>query len=192
MNYISNAMRTMATSTHGREEREVNDFYATEPYAVEILLEQEKFNKDIWECASGHNHITKVLEDNEYDVWSTDIIDRGHQDEIIDFLEYDGEWSGDIITNPPYKLGKEFVEKALDVVQEGNKVAMFTKLLFLESKKRKQMFIDNPPKTIYVSSSRLICARGGDFAKYTSSAVAYIWIVWEKGYKGETVVTWIN
>ena len=30
------------------------------------------------------------------------------------------------------------------------------------------------------------------FDKYTSSAVAYAWFVFEKGYKGDTIVKWIN
>jgi len=38
----------------------------------------------------------------------------------------------------------------------------------------------------------LNCAKNGDFEKYTSSAVAYAWFVFEKGYKGDTIVRWIN
>ena len=36
-----------------RSDAEANDYYATEPKAVEILLEKEKFNKYIWEPACG-------------------------------------------------------------------------------------------------------------------------------------------
>ena len=35
-------------------------------------------------------------------------------------------------------------------------------------------------------------SRNGDFDKYKSSAVAYAWFVWQKGYKGDTVIRWIN
>lgn len=38
---------------HGLEEREPNDYYATEPRAVELLLEVERFAPTIWECAVG-------------------------------------------------------------------------------------------------------------------------------------------
>ena len=41
------------SSNHSQEERQVNDYYATEPKAVELLLEREKFSKTIWECACG-------------------------------------------------------------------------------------------------------------------------------------------
>ena len=68
----------------------------------------------------------------------------------------------------------------------------FLKLTFLESKSRKQLFEQYPPKTIWVSSSRIPCAKNGDFDKYPSSAVAYAWYIWEKGYVGQTVVKWFN
>lgn len=34
--------------------------------------------------------------------------------------------------------------------------------------------------------------KNGDFESTTSSAVAYAWYVWQKGYKGNTIVKWIN
>jgi hypothetical protein len=101
-------------------------------------------------------------------------------------------FNGDIITNPPYKYAQQFVERALENVKPGRKVAMFLKLTFLEGKARKQMFLNNPPKTVYVSSSRLLCAKNGDFENTKGSAVAYAWFVWEKGFKGDPVIKWIN
>lgn len=32
----------------------------------------------------------------------------------------------------------------------------------------------------------------GEFEKYPSSAIAYAWFVWVKGFTGETTVRWIN
>lgn len=125
---------------------------------------------------------------------STDLIYRGFGDpEPLDFLKESLEdFEGDIITNPPYKYALEFVEQALNSVQPGRKVAMFLKLQFLEGKSRKQFFLHNPPKVVYVSSSRLICAMNGEFSKYPSSAVAYAWFVWEKGFQGDPIIKWIN
>ena len=110
----------------------------------------------------------------------------------VDFLKCNEIFDGDIITNPPYKYAKEFVEHALDLVPNGHKVAMFLKFTFAEGKARKQLFLEQPPKTVYASSSRLICAKNGDFDSISSSAVAYAWYVWEKGYTGETVLKWFN
>ena len=104
-------------------------------------------------------------------------------------------WHGDIITNPPYKFAKDFVEKSLSIIPTGNKVAMFLKLQFLEGKLRKKLFKTYPPKTIYVSSSRLLCAKNADFEGMINgggSAVAYAWYVWEKGFSGKTTIEWIN
>ena len=111
-----------------------------------------------------------------------------------DFFET-SSWHGDIITNPPYKFAQEFIEKSLSIIPTGNKVAMFLKLQFMEGKARKKLFKANPPKTIYVSSSRLLCAKNADFEgmiKGGGSAVAYAWYVWEKGFSGKTTVEWIN
>ena len=80
----------------------------------------------------------------------------------------------------------------MQIIPDGNKVAMFLKLTFLEGQKRKAMFQKYPPKIVYVSSSRLNCAKDGDFEKYKSSAIAYAWFVWEKGYQGDPVIKWFN
>lgn len=99
----------------------------------------------------------------------------------------------DIITNPPYKIALPFLKHALDIIHDGSKVALFLRLLFLEGKERGRFFKENPPKKIYVASGRLLCAKNGDFEKYRkSNAQAYAWFIWEKGYKGQPVVDWIN
>lgn len=49
-----------------------------------------------------------------------------------------------------------------------------------------------PPKKVYVFSSRTLCAKNNEFDKHKSSAVAYAWFVWVKGYTGQTVIEWIN
>ena len=80
----------------------------------------------------------------------------------------------------------------MELIDEGAKVAFFLKVLFLEGKKRKKLFERYHPKTVYISSSRIICAKNGRFDEVKSSAMAYAWFVWEKGYKGNTVLKWIN
>lgn len=102
------------------------------------------------------------------------------------------KWNGDIITNPPYAFAQEFVEQALKMIEPGRKVAMFLKLTFLEGKRRADLFRNNPPRRIWVSSSRLKCAMNGDFDSVGGSATAYAWFVWEKGYKGHPEIHWFN
>lgn len=138
------------------------------------------------------------LRDKGFIVTANDIIERGYNlDTKKDFLSINesNSYAMDIITNPPYKFAKEFVLKALDLIQDGYKVYMFLKLQFLEGKSRyKELFSKYPPKCIYVFSERVMCAKNGDFEGMKSgggSAVAYAWYVWEKGCTSETIIRWI-
>ena len=136
---------TVAPSNHSATDRAEHDYYATEPRAIELLLGLEKFSPRIWEPACGAGHMANVLAANGYEVKATDLIDRGFGTGGIDFLAQTEKWDGDIITNPPYKFATEFVEKALELVADGAKVAMFLKLTFLEGKTRRAMFNSAPP-----------------------------------------------
>lgn len=176
---------------HAQNEREEHDYYATEPKALELLLEKESF-KNVWECACGGGHLAEVLKSHNILSRATDLINRNYGTGELDFLEYSGKHDGDIITNPPYKYAQQFIEKAIDCVNEGSKVAMFLRIQFLEGKARGKMFDKYPPRVVYVSRTRLKCAIGGEFDKMTGSATCYAWYVWEKGYTGDTVIKWIN
>ena len=64
----------------------------------------------------------------------------------------------------------------------------------MEGKARKKLFTQHPPKIIWVSSSRLLCAKNADFETFRKqgSAIAYAWYIWEKGFNGTTQVKWFN
>ena len=191
MDSITSTLRVLGSTTVVGADREQHDFYATEPKAVELLLDEEQFQKDNLEPCCGLNHITDFLKSRGYQVTTSDLIDRGVGAGVKDFFEYES-WYGDIVTNPPYSQAVDFVEHSLKITEEGSRVAMFLEIQFLEGKKRKEFFKKYPPKYIYVASSRLRCAKNGEFDKYGSSAVCYAWFVWEKGYRGEPSVRWIN
>ena len=186
---------TIGASNHSSANREVNDYYATDPVALELLLEKETFSENVWECACGEGHLSEVLKQHGYNVLSTDLIDRGYGNGGVDFLTDVRQFDGDIITNPPYKYAKEFVEHAIQSVTYGHRVCMFLRLNFLEGKSRRKLFETAPPEYIYVSSQRINCCKNGDFSKErraNSSAVAYAWFIWRKGFCGETTVRWFN
>jgi len=195
-NWIGNSnsiYKTLGASNHTDKEREVNDYYATHPIAAKLLLEVEKFNGVIWECACGEGHLAKVFKEDGYEVYPSDLIDRGYGVQE-DFFKKT-MWCGNIITNPPYKFAQKFIEHGLEIIPDGYKACMFLKIQFLEGKARKKLFKKYPPKVIYVSSSRIMCAKNAQFetmVKGGGSAVAYAWYVWEKGYNGDTIVKWIN
>lgn len=144
----------------------------------------------VWECACGEGHLSKRLKEYGYEVYSSDKINRGYG-EVVDFLSCNHSWEGDIITNPPFKFATQFIYKAMDTLKDKHRAFFFLKVLFLESKERRQLFEKYPPKHVYIMSSRVNCAKGGLFTK-GKSAMAYAWYEFEKGYTGESTIKWVN
>ena len=192
---MSNVMKVVGSSAHTSEEREENDFYATDPQAMVDFLEKfhedgESFAESIWEPACGEGNLSKELELRGHGVLSTDLINRGYGSQL-DFLQVRDTlvFCGDILTNPPYKFAEQFVQMSLRRVQDGSKVAMLFKLQFVESAKRLELFQKSPPKFIYVHSRRIQIWKNNK--RSSGNALCYAWFVWEKGYKGETTLRWI-
>ena len=156
---------TNGDSSHSNREREISDYYATDPRAVEHLLDLERFSNDIWEPACGEGHISKVMEQHGHFVRSTDLVDRGFGEGGIDFLMQWERWYGDIVTNPPH---------------------------FWKGRQDKLSLRNTPPRRVWVSVHRLECPMNGVFANGKGSAVCYAWFVWEKGYKGKPEIGWFN
>jgi hypothetical protein len=184
----------LGASNHAARKRSWHDYYATDPAATEMLLDMESFAPLVWEPACGEGHISKVLERRGYRTVSTDLVYRGYGcPEPVDFMRFAADdFDGDIVTNPPYSISLEFVAKALELLRPGRKAAMFLRLLFLEGQARGKFYRLAPPKTVYVSRSRLLCARNGDFQDSASKAVAFAWFVWEKGFMGDPAIKWFN
>lgn len=189
-------------------------FIGTDPKALELFLDRIdkdgiKLHEDIWECACGEGNLSEVLKKRGYYVFSSDLIDRGYGTtgnflefypmiEMRSLAEY-GYKSvkridpihKDILTNPPYKYALDFVKHALEIQADGYHTIMFLKIQFLEGKERYKFFKENPPKFVYVHSERQKCAINNNFKDVKSSAVCYAWFIWEKGFKGDTIVRWI-
>lgn len=188
----ASTFKTIGASNHCEQDRADKDYYATEPAATDWLTRIERFDGPILEPSCGEGHISRQLIAAGYDVVSRDLVDRGYG-AVADFLSSENvAWKGDIVTNPPYAFAQEFVEKALAIIPDGRKVAMFLKLTFLEGKKRALLFENHPPKRVWVSHARLKCAKNGDFENTIGSATAYGWFVWEKGWKGKPEIGWFN
>ena len=188
---------TLGASNHSDSEREINDFYSTDPASLEVFLkalERDNFqlHDDIWECACGQGHLSRVLEEQGYNVYSSDLINRGYGISNTNFLKTIGyKLQRDILTNPPYKYAQEFVEHSLDIIDYGYYCVMFLKIQFLEGQARRKLFEKHPPKYVYVNSARQTCYINGDMSKKMSSASCYCWFIWEKGFTGEPTIRWI-
>lgn len=166
------------------------DFYATSPVAVDCLMQVETFQHKILEPCCGQGHMSEALKLYGHDVKSFDIHSLGYG-EVGDFLSV-AQTERDIVTNPPFRDIITFIKKGISLLQNnGQKLALFMRLLTLEGKARKMVFEKFPPVRVWVSSSRIQCARGGDFEKYKdNTAQAYAWFVWQYGYNGDTILKW--
>ena len=121
--------RFIGSHNMSKGDRQEQDFYATSPEAAEYLIKIEDLQRNIWECACGKGHLSKVFVDHGFFVKSTDLIDRGYGNGGVDLLKTTDVLQGDIVTNPPYKHAEDFIRHALEIVPDGSKVCMFLKLL---------------------------------------------------------------
>lgn len=77
---------TLGASNHTDKERESNDFYATDPIAIDKLVKVIQLPRKVWECACGTGCLSDRLMDFGHEVISTDLVDRGYG-KVRDFLE---------------------------------------------------------------------------------------------------------
>ena len=184
---------TSLSGTSMSRERVENDYYATPPESTVALLEREKFSGDILEPCCGEGHISEVLKDYGYDVISNDLIDRGYGEFNEDYLKATELKADNVVTNPPFKYAKEFIEKSLH--DTTGKVAMFCKIQLLEGVSRSKMFENTPLKTVYVFTKRQNPLRNGspvdENGKKWASTMCFAWFVWEHGYEGKPSIEWI-
>ena len=194
--------KAIGASNHTEGERQSDDFYATDPRAIEKLREVYAIPQVVWECACGAGHLSRQLIADGHDVLSTDLVDRGYGHVGIDFLkeerlpEYLQGENCCILTNPPYKYATEFVEHALDLLPEGQPAIFLLKTTALEGKGRfERLYIHGYLEAVYQFVERLLCAKNGDFGSVRAgggSAVAYAWFVFNKKRKREyPIIYWI-
>ena len=92
--------KTLGASNHTERERQKEDFYATDPKALDLFYPKFPLHHKVWECACGSGELSKWLESRGHDVLSTDLVDRGYGTYGVDFLkvEKDNEvlskWAG--------------------------------------------------------------------------------------------------
>ena len=191
----------LGASAPGSGVRDPLDYYATEPAALELFLDQLQVDKihladKIWEPACGGGHLSHVLQRRFPFVLSSDIVMRYKNAEQCDFLEIlpTYSWGGDILTNPPFRHAEAFLRQGLRFVKKNRYVILLQRIMFLESAKRHKLFQEFPPKYVYIHSSRIAIAKGGDFEKYAKGgrSMCFAWYVWEKGFKGEPTLRWIR
>ncbi len=185
----SKVKRGRINSTYTMEERG-DDFYATPACAVQALMKIEKLPKVICDPCVGDGAIVDVLAAAGHVVSGLDIKDRGWPGTVIaDYLPAPGPF-GAIVTNPPYKLAFEFIQKA--VADGCPYIAFLLRTNFLEGQKRKPFFEKHPPTRVWIASARLpMMHRGGWTGRKAGSNATYAWFVWQAGAPRRPV-NWFN
>lgn len=194
-----NLTGTSLVGSSVNRERVEKDFYATPKESTEALLNNFDLSncESFYEPACGDGAISKILLNRFKDalVRSTDLVNRGYGRGEVDFLKISNADKFDcIITNPPFKLIKEFIEKALTL---SNKyIIMFAKIQLLEGLDRYKLFQKNPPKYVYVFSNRQNPLRNGNSldekGKKWCSTMCFAWFIWELGNTNEPVIRWLK
>jgi hypothetical protein len=170
----------MSQRTIGKDGR---DNFPTPPWATRALIEH--VIGDVWrdytclEPACGAGHMARTLVPYFKIIEASDAYDYDFA-AVRNFLDSSRrtgvhDW---VITNPPFKLAKEFVVEGLRVAMVG--VAVLVRTVFLESSGRwKQLFRDQPPSTFAQFVERVPMVQGR-IDREAGTATSYGWMVWNK------------
>ena len=107
------------------------DDFQTPPIALKPLIPYLNKNWKIWECAAGKGNLSNGLKRLGFDVYPTDIL-FGYNFLFDKLPEFDC-----IITNPPFSLKQEFLERAYSF---NVPFAFLLPLTTFEGKKRQKLF----------------------------------------------------
>lgn len=188
------------SSTNRGSDRHISDYYVTPQYEIKKFWNKfteihgdMKGSVILDPCAGGDEKhemsYPVVLEKHSpsYEITTFDIRDDSlAQHKGIDYLDtniddYFFESPDIIISNPPFAWALDFVQKALDDVEEGGYVIMLLRLNFLGSGARNKWLRENMPYEIYVHGKRMSFTENGK-----TDSIEYAHFVWKKGYKGVT------
>ena len=122
-------------------------------------------------------------------VHGQDIADYGYG-ATQDYLTFEGSQNWDwIITNPPFRLAEQFIERALKDANVG--CAFLVRTTFVESIGRyNRLFSKNPPNKVAQFVERVPMVKGRIDRK-ASTATGYCWLVWNKDQKSKSEMVWI-
>ena len=169
--------------------RKKSDFYETPYTLTRKFLDVEYFNKNSTVCepACGGGAISKVL--NEY--WEDDKITAYDKETnfLWDFDEYNY-----IITNPPFSLAFEFIQKAKQLAK--SKFALLLPLSYLHGKKRfDEIYSDREyglEKVYVFTRYPMLGETLREDGKYNTGMMVYAWYVWTNGYNERPIIDWLD
>ena len=175
------------SANNAKGQRKKSDFYET-PYSITShLLEVEDFDKSLTVCepACGAGAIVKVLKREWEEVTAYDIETNFlTQTETYDY----------IITNPPFSLAYEFVQKAKQLATK--KFAFLLPLSYLHGKSRYDgIYMDKQYglKKVYVFTRYpMLGDTLREDGKYNTGMMVYAWYIFENGHTELPEIDWID
>ena len=191
---ISSTNRSRTSTQH----RAINkDYYVTPIKPIESFLKEFEKSEDVFlhnpiildPCAGGDNKhemsYPKAIKDTYNDcnrLYTMDIREDSLANLKTDYLTYNTEniKPNVIITNPPFNLAIDVIEKALNDVVDNGFVIMLLRLNFFGGKLRKPFFEKQMPKYCFVHSKRISFTDTGG-----TDSIEYCHMVWQKGYYPE-------
>jgi hypothetical protein len=168
--------------------RKVSDNYST-PYSItRQLLDRVHIHEPILEPACGEGAIVDVLRDHGYTSIEASDISTG-----ADFLRTTYTSCKTIITNPPYSLAFEFIQKAKELVPE---FYFLLPLSYLHGKKRYDAIwtdTEYPLAEIFVFTRYPML---GDPLRsdghYRTGMMVYAWYHFVKGHCDQPTIRWLD
>ena len=178
------------------EPKDSADDFPTPPWAtrglIEHVLKEKKTLRQMscLEPACGAGHMAKVLKEYFGEVRCADAFHYGYAP-VRNFLTYPYETNAVdwVITNPPFRLAEEFIERALDVARKG--VAILARTVFLESVGRYENIYSRSPPTKFAQFVERVPMVKGRLDIKATTATSYAWFVWEKGTNTSSQLTWV-
>lgn len=178
------------------------DDFPTPPWAVRAFCEllttagNHGFNYDLdqMDCrepAANRGYMARTLAEYFANVEASDIHDYGVGYPVDDYLfgpdQDPVDWT---ITNPPFRLAQQFIERAIRTSRVG--VGVIVRSAFLEGCARyDSLFRDTPPSFVFQHVERVPMVKGR-YDPQAATATAYNWLVWLKGdSQGATRLHWI-
>jgi hypothetical protein len=142
------------------------------------------------EPACGVGHMAQVLKEYFGEVRCSDVHPYGYGG-VSDYLAvpYEANSCDWVITNPPFRLGEDFVLRSLKVARRG--VAILARTVFIESVGRYDNIFRHSPPTKFAQFSERVPMVKGRLDKRASTATGYCWLAWEKDGSSIPRLMWV-
>ena len=189
--------RSTAVMQRRKEPHDSLEDFPTPPWATRALCRALFRNAmsnhlSVREPAANRGHMVRPLAEYFGHIEAADIFDYGAGFSQLDYLfgplPAAVDWT---ITDPPFRLAEQFIERALATSLLG--VAVLVRSAFLEGVGRHQrLFSVRPPSRVLQFSERVVIHKGR-LSPDGSTATAYCWVIWETERRdGPTRFEWIE